>query len=82
MYIIDFLLYALFIMLFGIAILNIYRRTLHFSTLEIGKNFKICEIISTRVSSSFKKIIFYISIKLIENQYFLIFYKFCDSRTT
>ncbi|XP_011872822.1 PREDICTED: ATP-binding cassette sub-family A member 3-like isoform X5 [Vollenhovia emeryi] len=35
MYIIDFLLYALSIMLFGIAILSVYRRTLPFSALEI-----------------------------------------------
>ncbi|XP_071572404.1 phospholipid-transporting ATPase ABCA3-like [Temnothorax nylanderi] len=37
MYIIDFLLYAFSTMLFGIAILSVYRRTLHFSALEIGQ---------------------------------------------
>ncbi|XP_011687936.1 PREDICTED: ATP-binding cassette sub-family A member 2-like isoform X2 [Wasmannia auropunctata] len=35
MYIIDFLLYAVSIILFGITILSIYRRTVHFSNLEI-----------------------------------------------
>jgi len=53
-YIIDFFLYAIFIVLFGIAILSVYHRTLHFSNLEIGKNFKICKIF-TRVSILFKK---------------------------
>ncbi|XP_025073393.1 ATP-binding cassette sub-family A member 2-like [Pogonomyrmex barbatus] len=42
-YIIDFLWYAFSIMLLGIVILIAYRRTLYFSALEIGKNYKICK---------------------------------------
>jgi len=72
-YIIDFLLYAFSIIFFGIIILSVYHPTLHFSNLEIGKNFKICSSLLI-----FQFCFVFCILKFIKNQCFFIFRKFCS----
>jgi len=51
MYIIDLLFYILFIVLYGIIMLCIYRRTVSLSAVQIGTNFEINRILAAQLAA-------------------------------